>query len=95
MSVSYRYRVSVPLPAVKAAAPANEARSSVATHSVTGALAGSAAGVAAGLGAATLVPGVDVGVLAAMGVLFGGFNGALFALLRRLEGKQPPSRPPI
>jgi hypothetical protein len=34
-----------------------------------------------------LVPGVDVGVLTAIGVLFGGFNGALFALLHRLEGK--------
>jgi hypothetical protein len=87
MSVSYRYRVSVPLPEVNAAAPAIKARTSVATHGVTGALAGSAAGVAVGLGAVTLVPGVDVGVLTAIGVLFGGFNGALFALLHRLEGK--------
>jgi len=87
MSVSYRYRVSVPLPAVKAAVPANKARSSVATHSFTGALAGSAAGVAVGLGAATLAPGVDLGVLAAMGVLFGGFNGGLVALMRRMDGK--------
>ena len=87
MSVYYRYRVSVPLPAVNAAAPAIKARTSVATHGVTGALAGSAAGVAVGLGAVTLVPGVDVAVLAAMGAIFGGFNGGLVALMRRLDGK--------
>jgi hypothetical protein len=28
---------------------------------------------------------VDIAVLAAMGVLFGGFNGALLGLMRRLE----------
>jgi hypothetical protein len=87
MSISYRYRVSVPLPAVNAAAPAIKARTSVATHGVTGALAGSAAGVAVGLGAVTLVPGIDGTVLAAMGALFGGFNGGLFGLIHRLDGK--------
>jgi hypothetical protein len=87
MSVSYRYSVSVPLPAARVAAASIESRSSVATHGVTGALAGSAAGVAVGVGAAALVPGVDVGVLAAMGVLFGGFNGTLLGLMRHLNSK--------
>jgi hypothetical protein len=34
-----------------------------------------------------LVPGIDGAVLAAMGALFGGFNGGLFGLIHRLDGK--------
>jgi hypothetical protein len=87
MSVNYRYRVSVPLPAARVAAATIQPGASIATHGVTGALAGTAVGVAVGVGAAALVPGVDVGVLAAMGVLFGGFNGTLFGLMRLHNGK--------
>jgi hypothetical protein len=85
MSVTYKHRVSVPLPAARAAVTTIRPRRGVATHGVTGGLAGAAAGVAVGAGAAALVPGVDIAVLAAMGVLFGGFNGALLGLMRRLE----------
>ena len=87
MSVSYKYRVSVPLPAARAAVAAVQPMSSVTVHGVTGALAGTAAGVALGAGASALVPGVDVGVQVAMGVLFGGFNGGLLGLLRLLNGR--------
>ena len=54
---------------------------------MTGALAGTATGVILGVGAAGLVPGVDFGVLVAMGVLFGGFNGGLIGLMSRLDGR--------
>jgi hypothetical protein len=86
MSVTYKYRVSVPLPAARANA-AVQPRSSVTVHGVTGAVAGTAAGVAVGAGASALVPGVDVGVLIAMGFLFGGFNGGLLGLMRHLNGR--------
>jgi hypothetical protein len=87
MSVTSRYRVSVPLPAARSAFSAVRPRSVVASRGVTGALAGSAAGVAAGVGAAGFVPGVDLAVLIAIGVLFGSFNGGLVGLMSRLEGK--------
>lgn len=83
MSITYRRRVSVALPAARGQAtrPAN----SVASSGMTGALAGTATGVVLGIGAAGLVPGVDFGVLIAMGVLFGGFNGGLVGLMSRLD----------
>jgi hypothetical protein len=87
MGVTYRYRVSVPIPAAKGAVAVNRPAGGVATRGVTGAVAGAAAGIAVGLGAATLVSGVDVGVLAAMGVLFGGFSGGLLALMSHLSDK--------
>jgi hypothetical protein len=92
MSVTYRYRVSVPLPASKTAVSTGQATairptSSLATSGMTGALAGTAGGVALGVGAAGFVPGIGLGVLIAMGMLFGAFNGGLFGFLTRLEGR--------
>jgi hypothetical protein len=92
MSVTYRYRVSVPLPAAniaisKSQATAVRPAAALATSGMSGALAGTAGGVALGVGAAGIVPGIDLGVLIAMGVLFGAFNGGLFGLLTRLRGR--------
>src|SRR5258705_86130 len=58
MSVNYKYRVSVPLPAARPAFAPVQPRAGVAAHGLTGALAGTAAGVAVGAGASALVPGV-------------------------------------
>jgi hypothetical protein len=85
MSVGYRYRVSVPLRASGASVSTARPGGSVAACGVTGALAGTAAGVAVGAGATAFVPGVDAGVLIAMGLLFGGFNGSLLGLMSRLH----------
>lgn len=87
MSVNYRYRVSIPLPAARTASAVTQPANTVTTSGVTGALAGTAAGVGLGKGASTLVPGVDVGVLIAMGLLFGGFNGGRIGLMRRMSGR--------
>lgn len=87
MSATFRARVSVPLPAARVAAEATRPPSNFATPGVAGALTGTAAGVALGVGAAGFVPGVGLGVLIAMGVLFGGFNGGLVGLLSRMDGR--------
>ncbi|MEA2655099.1 MAG: hypothetical protein QOI23_464 [Chloroflexota bacterium] len=90
MSATYRYRVSIALPspatAESEAAPLHPMRS-VGVSGLKGALAGTAGGAALGAGAAGFVPGIGLGVLIASGVLFGAFNGGLFGLLSRLEGK--------
>jgi hypothetical protein len=89
MSATYRYRVSIALPSP--ATPASEAAlrptRSAGVSGLKGALAGTAGGAALGVGAAGFVPGIGLGVLIASGVLFGAFNGGLFGLLSRLEGK--------
>jgi hypothetical protein len=92
MSASYRYRVSVPLPARSTATSTARAQAirptnSLATGGMKGALAGTAGGVALGVGAAGFIPGTGLGVLIAMGALFGAFNGGLFGLMTRQDGR--------
>jgi hypothetical protein len=92
MGATYRYRVSIALPTSGAAVSHREPTAvrratSTALSGVIGALAGTAGGAALGAGAAGFVPGVGLGVLIASGVLFGAFNGGLFGLLHRLEGR--------
>jgi hypothetical protein len=89
MSTTYREmavappRTAAPARRIKSIAP----RRGATVGGVTGGLLGGGAGVAVAVGSAALVPGVDVGVLLAMGMLFGGFNGGLVGLLSRLDGK--------
>jgi hypothetical protein len=91
MSITYRSRVSIPLPTANTAVSTGQSIAArptgVALSGTTGALAGTAGGVALGVGAAGFVPGIDLGVLIAMGLLFGAFNGGLVGILARLEGR--------
>ncbi len=62
-------------------------REAVAAQPVKGALAGTAAGVALALGGSTLVPGVALPVMIAMGAFYGAFNGGLIGVVHRLQGR--------
>jgi hypothetical protein len=55
------------------------------TQPVRGVVAGTAAGVAVAIGASTLVPGILLPVMIALGALFGAFNGGLLGLVTRLH----------
>jgi hypothetical protein len=92
MGATYRYRVSIALPTSDSAVSRSKRTAvrrakSASFSGLTGALAGTAGGAALGAGAAGFVPGIGLGVLLASGVLFGAFNGGLFGLLSRLEGR--------
>ena len=87
MSVTYRARVSVPLPAARVAVAAVRPTSNLATRGVAGAVIGTAAGIALSVAAGGFVPDVGLGVLIAMGGLFGGFNGGLVGLLSCTDGR--------
>ncbi len=90
MGAIYRYRVSIALPSAATAVsePVGVRPAKSASFSgQTGALAGTAGGAALGAGAAGVVPGIGLEVLIASGVLLGAFNGGLFGLLSRLEGR--------
>lgn len=54
----------------------------LATQPVKGVVAGTAAGVATAIGASTLVPGIALPVMIAMGAFLGAFNGGLLGVSR-------------
>jgi hypothetical protein len=57
----------------------------LASQPVRGVVAGTAAGVAVAIGASTLVPGILLPVMIALGAVFGAFNGGLLGLVTRLH----------
>jgi hypothetical protein len=62
----------------------------LATQPVKGVVAGTAAGMATAIGASTLVPGIALPVMIAMGAILGAFNGGVIGLVTRL--RPSPSR---